>query len=153
MCSSDLLKMQATDYYMHWIPHGYCYLFIYKMPMHRKRVRLKSQWLEYNSYIEKVFTKMSYLLRIFLAFGPNDGCYGHIHDIVCSNVPIFYKNMHLESTDNVYEESFPFHCIKKTIFYFSSVKNGFFCKTPTTNMLQNLRNTFFENTRPCYMRK
>ena len=44
--TSMLLKMQATDYYMHWIPHICCYLFIYKMPMHRKMVRLKSQWFQ-----------------------------------------------------------------------------------------------------------
>ena len=27
---------------------------------------------------------------------------------------------------------------KKTIFHFPSVRNGFFCEGPTTNMLQNL---------------
>ena len=43
---SMLFKMQATDYYMHWLPHIYCYLFTYKMPMHRKRVRLKSTWFQ-----------------------------------------------------------------------------------------------------------
>ena len=39
---STLFKMQATDYYMHWLPQSCCYLFIYKIPMHRKRVRLRS---------------------------------------------------------------------------------------------------------------
>ena len=39
---SMLFKMQAIDHYMHWLPQNCCYLFIYKMPMHRKRVRLKS---------------------------------------------------------------------------------------------------------------
>ena len=39
---SMLFKMQATGHYMHWLPLSCCYLFIYKMPMHRKRVRLKS---------------------------------------------------------------------------------------------------------------
>ena len=38
-----LFKMQSTDHYMHWLPQNCCYLFIYRMPMHRKRVRLKSQ--------------------------------------------------------------------------------------------------------------
>ena len=52
-----------------------------------------------------------------------------------------------------WRRKFSFSLDKKTIFYFPSVKNGFFCKAPTTNMLQNLRNTFFENTRPCYMNK
>ena len=41
---SMLFKMQPTDYYMNWLPHICCYLFTYKMPMHRKRVRLKSYW-------------------------------------------------------------------------------------------------------------
>jgi hypothetical protein len=40
---SMLFKMQVIDYYMHWLPQIYCYLFIYKIPMHRKRVRLKSK--------------------------------------------------------------------------------------------------------------
>ena len=40
---SMLFKMQAIDYYMHWLPQVCCYLFIYKTPMHRKRVRLKSK--------------------------------------------------------------------------------------------------------------
>jgi hypothetical protein len=39
---SMLFKMQPTDHYMHWLPQNCCYLFIYKMPMHRKGVRLKS---------------------------------------------------------------------------------------------------------------
>ena len=39
---SMLFKMKATGYYMHWLPFSCFYLFIYKMPMHRKRVRLKS---------------------------------------------------------------------------------------------------------------
>jgi hypothetical protein len=38
---TTIFKMQATDHYMHWIPQPCCYLFIYKMPMHRKKVRLK----------------------------------------------------------------------------------------------------------------
>ena len=32
---------------------------------------------------------------------------------------------------------------KKTIFHFRSVRNGFFCEGPTTNMLQNLGASFF----------
>ena len=40
---SMLFKMQAIDHYMHWLPQICCYLFIYKIPMHRKRVRLKSK--------------------------------------------------------------------------------------------------------------
>jgi hypothetical protein len=37
-----LFKIQPTDHHMHWLPQNCCYLFIYKMPMHRKGVRLKS---------------------------------------------------------------------------------------------------------------
>jgi hypothetical protein len=37
-------KMQATDHYMHYLPLSCCYLFIYEMPMHRKRLSLKSKW-------------------------------------------------------------------------------------------------------------
>ena len=40
--ASMLFKTQPTDHYMHWLPQNCCYLFIYKMPMHRKGVRLKS---------------------------------------------------------------------------------------------------------------
>ena len=36
---SMLFKMQDTGHYMHWLPLSCCYLFIYKMPMHRKRVK------------------------------------------------------------------------------------------------------------------
>ena len=39
---SMLFKMQAIDYYMNWLPQICWYLFIYKILMHRKRVRLKS---------------------------------------------------------------------------------------------------------------
>ena len=40
--ASTLFKTQSSDYDMHWLPKRCCYLFIYKMPMHRKRVSLKS---------------------------------------------------------------------------------------------------------------
>ena len=51
-----------------------------------------------------------------------------------------------------WRRKFSFSLDKKPFSIFR-VKNGFFCKAPTTNMLQKLRNTFFENTRPCYMNK
>jgi hypothetical protein len=37
--------LQAYDNYMHWLPQTCYYLFIYKMSMHRKRVRLRSHML------------------------------------------------------------------------------------------------------------
>ena len=40
--ASMLFKTRPSDHYMHWLPQNGCYLFIYKMPMHKKRVRLKS---------------------------------------------------------------------------------------------------------------
>jgi hypothetical protein len=43
--------------------------------------------------------------------------------------------MHLGSMDNVHGGSFHIYW-KKTIFHFSSAKNGFFCEAATTNMLQ-----------------
>jgi hypothetical protein len=39
---SMLFQMQDTGHYMHFLPFSCCYLFIYKMPMHRKRVGPKS---------------------------------------------------------------------------------------------------------------
>ena len=39
---SILFKMQASDHYVYWLPQSCFYLFIYKMPMYRKRVRLRS---------------------------------------------------------------------------------------------------------------
>ena len=75
-----------------------------------------------------MFTETSYLLRRFLAFEPNDRCYGHIHGIVCQNVPKFHTNMHLVSTDNVHGESLYFYCIKKLFSIFRVRKMGFFVK-------------------------
>ena len=43
-------------------------------------------------------------------------------------MPILYTNMHLGSTDNVDEESFPFHCTKKPFSIFRVWKMGFFAK-------------------------
>ena len=71
---------------------------------------------------------MSYLLRRFLAFGPNDGCYGHIQGIVCSNELILRTSVHHGTTDNVDEESFLFTCTKKPFFIFPVRKMGFFVK-------------------------
>ena len=50
-----LFKIQATDNYMHWIPQSCFYLFTYKMPMHRKRVRLKSKWFHVLWYAPYAF--------------------------------------------------------------------------------------------------
>ena len=74
----------------------------------------------------------------FVAFSPNDQCYGDNRDIVCSNDLILHTNMHLAMDNNVSEESFHFLCTKKP-YIFPSVKKGFFCEASTKNMLQNGR--------------
>ena len=48
--------------------------------------------------------------------------------IVCWNVPILYTYMHLGSTDNVDEESFPFYWTKKPFSIFRVWKMVFFAK-------------------------
>jgi hypothetical protein len=40
-----LLKIQASGHDMLWLPKSCWYLFLYKIPMCRKRVRLKSHFL------------------------------------------------------------------------------------------------------------
>ena len=77
---------------------------------------------------------MSYHVRRFMAFRANDGCYGDIHGIACSNVPILYTNMHIGMANNVAEESFYFLYIKN-IFSFFECKKGSFWEAPTKNML------------------
>ena len=71
---------------------------------------------------------MSYLQRRFLAFGSNDGCYGHIHFIVYSNDLILHTSMHIRTTDNVDEESLNFRWIKISFSIFGVSKTGFFVK-------------------------
>ena len=71
---------------------------------------------------------MSYHERRFMAFRANDQCYGHIHCIVSSNDLILRTNMHLETTNNVAEESFYFPCIKIIFFIFGVQKMSFFVK-------------------------
>ena len=96
---------------------------------------------------------MSYHERRFMAFRANDQCYGHIHCIVSSNDLILRTNVHLETTNNVAEESFYFPCIKIFFFHFRSAKNEFFCEAHTKNMLQNGSTTFFKIIRPHFMYK
>jgi hypothetical protein len=43
---TTLFKMQASDHDMLWLPKTCCYLFMYKILVHRKRVRLKSSLLK-----------------------------------------------------------------------------------------------------------
>ena len=75
---------------------------------------------------------MSYHVRRFMAFRANDGCYGDIHGIACSNVPILYTNMHIGMANNVAEESFYF---LYTIFFFvfRVQKKGSFSEAPIKN--------------------
>ena len=55
-------------------------------------------------------------------------CYGHIHGIVCDNVPIFYKHIRLGMGNNVVEEIFELYGIKKSFSIFRVSKRGIFMK-------------------------
>ena len=75
-----------------------------------------------------MFSEMSYCVRRFMAFTPNDKCYGDIHYIVCSNDLILYTTMHLGMVNNVAEEIFHFVYTKKIFFIFRVSKMRFFVK-------------------------
>jgi hypothetical protein len=74
--------------------------------------------LEYYNFSKKVFSKQSYHVWRFLTFKPSDQCYGHNHDIVCSNDPILRKSVRLGMTNNIAEGSFHFFCTKNSFFIF-----------------------------------
>ena len=71
---------------------------------------------------------MSYHVRSFMAFKANDQCYGHIHGIVCDNVPILCTHVHLGMANDVVQGSFQLYCTKKSFFIFLSAEKGFFVK-------------------------
>ena len=52
-------------------------------------------------------------------------CYGHIHGIVCDNVPILCTHIRLGMGNNVVEEIFELYC-KKNHFPFSECQKGGF---------------------------
>ena len=63
-----------------------------------------------------------------MAFKPNDQCYGHIHGIVCDNVPILCTHVHLGMANNVVQGSFQLYCTKKSFSIFWAPKRGLFMK-------------------------
>ena len=73
-----------------------------------------------------MFSEMRYHLWRFMALGPNDECYVHIHGIVCLNMPVLGTNMYLGTVNNVAEENFHFPFRKKSFFYFWMRKMGYF---------------------------
>ena len=58
---------------------------------------------------------MTYHVRGFMTFGPNDQCYCQNRGIVCDNVPILCMHVHLGMENNVAGGS----------FYFCRTKNAF----------------------------
>jgi hypothetical protein len=51
---------------MHWLSQNCCYLFIYKMPMHRKRVRLKSWWFDILWCVPYALTSYSVWAHLYI---------------------------------------------------------------------------------------
>ena len=86
--------------------------------------------LKYHGYFGKVFTEMSYRVRGFMAFRPNDQCFGQNQVIVCDNVSILCTHVYLVMTDNVFVGSFPFQSTKKPFSIFRLQKTGCFVKQP-----------------------
>ena len=75
-----------------------------------------------------MFSEMGYHLWRFMALGPNDEWYVHIHGIVCLNMPVLGTNVYLGTVNNVAEETFHFPFTKKSFFYFRMRKMGYFVK-------------------------
>ena len=109
--------------------------------------------LEYLKYIRKVFSEMTYLVRSFMAFKPNEVGYDRNHGIVCSNDPILCTCVHLGMQNNVDVGGLFFLCTKKSIFHFLTSTNVFFCEAPTKKPLQIWANKNFKHTIPHYMQK
>ena len=83
---------------------------------------------------------MTYHVRGFMAFGPNDRCYVLNHDIVCDAMPILCTHVDLGIENNVEGGSFPF---RRTENPFSERKKGSFCETTTKILFQNATVLFF----------
>src|SRR4051812_7966749 len=73
---------------------------------------------------------MTYHVRGFMAFGPNDQCYAPNHVIVCDNVPILCTHMYHGMENNVAGESFPFRRTENPFSIFRAQKTGRFVKQP-----------------------
>jgi hypothetical protein len=84
--------------------------------------------LDYCKYCRKPFLEMTYHVRSFMAFKPNELGHDLNHGIVCSNDSILCTCVHIGMENKVHIGSFHFLCIKKINFHFLSVKIGFFVK-------------------------
>ena len=74
--------------------------------------------------------KMTYHVRGFMAFGPNDRCYVLNHGIVCDVVPILCMHVDIGMENNVAGGSFPFRRTKKPFPIFRAQKTDDFVKQP-----------------------
>ena len=73
---------------------------------------------------------MGYHVRGFMAFRPNDQCYGQNRGIVCDNVPILCIHVHIGMKNNVAGGSFPLRRTEKPFSIFRVPKTGYFMKQP-----------------------
>ena len=72
--------------------------------------------------------KMTYHVRGFMAFGPNDRCYVLNHGIVCDDVPILCMRVEIGMENNVAGGRFPFCRTEKPFSIFRAQKTGRFVK-------------------------
>ena len=86
--------------------------------------------LKYREYFGKVLPEMSYLVRGFMTFRPNDQCFCQNRGIDCYNVSILCTHVYLGMTDNVEIRIFPFRSTKKPFSIFRLPKLGCFVKQP-----------------------
>ena len=91
-------------------------------------VSIKNNKLTILQIFLKSVLKWSYHIQGFMAFKPNDQCYGHIHGIVCLNEPILCTHIHLYVANNVGEESFQLYSTTKSFSIFSVSKRQIFVK-------------------------
>ena len=89
---------------------------------------MKNNKLGILQIFKKSVLKQSYHVRSFITFKANDQCYGHIHGIVCDNVPILCTHVHLGMENNVAQGSFQLYCTKNSFFIFQVPKRGLFVK-------------------------
>ena len=74
--------------------------------------------------------KMTYHVRGFMTFGPNDRCYVLNHGIVCDVVPILCMHVDISTENNIAGGSFPFRRTEKPFSIFRAQKMGHFVKQP-----------------------
>jgi hypothetical protein len=79
---------------------------------------------------------MTYHVRIFMDFKPNELGHDLNHGIVFSNNPILCTCVHIGIANKVHIGSFHFLCIKNQ-FSFSTCQNWVYCEGSTENTLQN----------------